>query len=84
MNEYSFSEFIDFYAHNIRYNMKPLINQNVKGNMGQVMEVRLSCYLFSPDSQVHGASMGPTWVLSAPGGPLDGPTNLLSGFFISW
>ena len=29
-----------------------------------------------PDSKVHGASMGPTWVLSAPGGPHMGPMNL--------
>ena len=30
----------------------------------------------NPDSKVHGANMGPTWVLSAPDGPHDGPTNL--------
>ena len=29
-----------------------------------------------PDSKVHGASMGPTWVLSAPDGPHVGPMNL--------
>ena len=29
-----------------------------------------------PDSKVHGANMGPTWVLSAPDGPHVGPTNL--------
>ena len=29
-----------------------------------------------PDSKVHGANMGPTWVLSAPGGPHVGPINL--------
>ena len=28
-----------------------------------------------PDSKVHGASMGPTWVLSAPDGPHVGPMN---------
>ena len=32
--------------------------------------------VISPDSQVHGANMGPTWVLSAPGGPPVGPMNL--------
>ena len=26
-----------------------------------------------PDSKVHGANIGPTWVLSAPGGPHVGP-----------
>ena len=30
----------------------------------------------SPDTKVHGADMGPTWVLSAPDGPHDGPVNL--------
>ena len=29
-----------------------------------------------PDSKVHGANMGPTWVLSAPGGSHVGPMNL--------
>ena len=28
------------------------------------------------DSKVHGANMGPTWVLSAPDGPYIGPMNL--------
>ena len=30
----------------------------------------------TPDSQVHGANMGPTWVLSASDGPHVGPMNL--------
>ena len=30
----------------------------------------------SPDSKVHGANMGPTWVLAAPDGPHVGPMNL--------
>ena len=29
-----------------------------------------------PDNKVHGANMGPTWVLSAPDKPLVGPMNL--------
>ena len=29
-----------------------------------------------PDSKVHGANMGTTWVLSAPDGPHVGPMNL--------
>ena len=28
------------------------------------------------DSKFHGANMGPTWVLSAPGGPHVGPMDL--------
>ena len=34
-----------------------------------------------PDSRVHGANMGPIWVLSAPGGPMLAPWTLLSGMF---
>ena len=32
-----------------------------------------------PDSKVHGANMGPTWVLSAPDGPHVGPMKLAIG-----
>ena len=40
----------------------------------------------SPDSKVHGANMGPTWVLSAPGGPHVGPMDLAirEGLGASW
>ena len=31
----------------------------------------------NPNSKVHGANMGPTWVLSAPNGPHVGPMNLV-------
>ena len=34
----------------------------------------LNCHC-NPDSKVHGANMGPTWVLSAPDGPHVGPMN---------
>ena len=34
-----------------------------------------------PDSKVHGAHLGPTWVLSAPDGPIMAPWTLLSGMF---
>ena len=30
----------------------------------------------NPDSKVHGANVGPTWVLPAPDGPQVGPMNL--------
>ena len=33
-------------------------------------------WLSHPDSKVHGANMGPTWLLSAPDGPHVGPMNL--------
>ena len=31
----------------------------------------------NPDSKVHGANMGPSWVLSAPDGPHVGPMNIV-------
>ena len=38
----------------------------------------------NPDSKVHGANMGPTWVLSAPDGPHVGPMNLaIREFFVT-
>ena len=33
-------------------------------------------HVINPDSKVHGASMGPTWALSAPAGPHVGPMNI--------
>ena len=35
-----------------------------------------SATAMNPDSKVHGANMGPTWALSAPGGPQVGPMKL--------
>ena len=35
-----------------------------------------------PDSKVHVANMGPTWVLSAPDGPHVGPMNLAIGMIL--
>ena len=32
--------------------------------------------VYYPDGKVHGAKMGPIWVLSAPDGPHVGPMNL--------
>ena len=37
-----------------------------------------------PDSIVHGANIGPTWVLSAPDGPHVGPMNLAIEEVIQW
>ena len=36
-----------------------------------------------PDSKVHGANMGPTWILSAPDGPHMGPMNLAIRIYLS-
>ena len=38
----------------------------------------------NPDSKIHGANMGPTWVLSAPDGPHVGPMNLAIREYISY
>ena len=37
-----------------------------------------------PDSKVHGANMGPTWVLSAPDGPHVSPMNLAIWDVVHW
>ena len=46
-----------------------------------VLNVQNACYIFFrfPDNKVHGANMGPTWVLSALDGPHVGAMTLLSG-----
>ena len=36
----------------------------------------------TPDSKVHVANMGPTWILSAPDGPMLAPSTLLSRMFL--
>ena len=38
----------------------------------------------TPDSKVHVANMGPTWVLSAPDGPHAGPMNLATSVIQQW
>ena len=38
---------------------------------------RKCTWKYHPDSKVHVANMGPTWVLSAPGGPHVGPMSLV-------
>ena len=43
--------------------------------MGWVL-LTFAYYHINPDSKVHGANMGPTWVLLSPGGPHVGPMNL--------
>ena len=45
-------------------------------NENQLESVMLVCSWLYPDSKVHGANMGPTWVLSAPDGPHVCPMNL--------
>ena len=48
--------------------------QERRNSIANALELRLSCT--NPDSKVHGANMGPTWVLWSPGGPHVGPMNL--------
>ena len=49
--------------------------------IGWCLQHHVDCYSVAipqniPDSKVHGANMGPNWVLSAPEGPHVGPINL--------
>ena len=48
--------------------------QERRNTNDSALELHLSCT--NPDRKVHGANMGPTWVLSAPDTPHVGPTNL--------
>ena len=41
------------------------------------IKIHTCLHLDVADSKDHGANMGPTWVLSAPGGPHVGPMNLV-------
>ena len=53
-----------------------LINYDINFKIKSVSNyLPMHWYLFL-DSKVHVAKMGPTWVLSAPGGPHAGPVNL--------
>ena len=45
-------------------------------DMTQWAMVAAAVLIYNPDSKVHGANMGPTWVLSAPDGPHVGPMSL--------
>ena len=49
---------------------------HIKKNCVQALLLTLHKSRCTPDSKVHGANMGPTWVLSAPDGPHVGPMNL--------
>ena len=44
--------------------------------IGIFVSCRFTPFQIFPDSKVHGATMGPTWVLPAPDGPYFGPMNL--------
>ena len=41
--------------------------------MGYYITYLIVVLIDYPDSKVHGANMGPTWVMSAPDGPHAGP-----------
>ena len=41
-----------------------------------ISRIKVMVMVIFPDSKVHGANMGSTWVLSAPDGPHVGPMNL--------
>ena len=51
--------------------------QTTDASLSKAMRLQIipHCSLY-PDSKVHGANMGPTWVLSAPDGPHVGHMNL--------
>ena len=54
----------------------PTLGENKTHNIADASPFRLVTNHRYPDSKVHGANMGSTWVLSAPDGPHFGPMNL--------
>ena len=62
------------------------------GKLGQEHAIYLDAFpveknrVWDPESKVHGANMGPTWVLSAPEGPHVDPMNLAIReiIFLKW
>ena len=52
------------------------VDLNMQVQSCQWFETPWHAHDIIPDSKVHGANMGPTWVLSAPDGPHVGPMNL--------
>ena len=67
-------DFVIYYANNLHL---------AGNNTNQLCEWHPSRNAYyNPDNKVHGANMGPTWVLSAPDGPHVGPINLAIREFI--
>ena len=50
--------------------------ENIIGNKDIIKSFEMRNITSVPDGKVHGANMGPTWILSSPGGPHIGPMNL--------
>ena len=72
-------------------NALELVQSCAKPSICGSLWVRIQSARDCPDSKVHGANIGPTWVLSAPDGPHVGPMKLaISGWvpemlgFESW
>ena len=63
----------------------PLVSAQIVHHLSTYIILYVCCeFKICPDSKVHGANMGPTWVLSAPDGPHVGPMNLAIRVFIIW
>ena len=61
----------------IYYGCNRIISRYIAYSLREICYDPLTVYRQGgPDSKVHGANMGPTWVLSAPDGPHVGPMNL--------
>ena len=61
--------------HNIYFLIKVIVYE-MQVQVGSVNSTSIEKGVQYRDSKVHVAHMGPTWVLSAPGGPHVGPMNL--------
>ena len=60
---------------------KSIVNSKISYYTANRETTMFYCMNKTLDSKIHGANMGPTWVLSAPDGPMLTPWTLLSGTF---
>ena len=61
--------------HNIYFSIKVIVYE-MQVQVESVNSTSIEKGVQYPDSKVHVAYMGPTWVMSAPGRPRVGPMNL--------
>ena len=64
--------------------LKPNWNLDIRSLLSNSDFIQHWILRIIPDSKVHGANIGPTWVLSARDGPHVGPVNLAIGDVFLW
>ena len=67
-----------YYSIDVECSQVGIMNPASVSDNHKCLQIRAATQIANtlPDSKFHGANMGPTWVLSAPGGPHVGLMNL--------